>query len=370
MLEADAIEINADRASASLSLNFPQVSWALLQSVYGWAALQYQAWARGEIFVSADRAQTVIIYTDHVLEFWIDDSHYFGGDFYAFRRAPLVIILEPGSHRIDLRLVRDVRAMGGVGEPSINAKLDVRLASGSLELAKDGVLMADVVNGTLASKWASVIVRNSDSRAIEILGIECSDVSFILFIKFKLCKAKGVTVTIFLQADESQESTSIDFQNTDKFIVSAGQTRPIPFRVSLRRLHHSFIKINIRYKPNNTARNASTLTVSQAFTKRSIYHPHKITFLHPGGIISYAILRPPSENATCHSNQNDSLPVLLQLHGAGLEADSDLVTHALDPLPDLCAWVLFPTGVTPWSGDDWRKKQPASFFLITLVVRR
>ena len=194
LLEADAIEINTSGASASLNLNFPQVSWATLQSVYGWAALQYQAWARGEIFVSADRAQTVIIYTDHVLEFWIDDSHYFGGDFYAFRRAPLVIILEPGSHRIDLRLVRDVRAMGGVGEPSINAKLDARLASGPLELAKDGILMADVVNGTLASEWASVIVRNSDSRAIEILGIECSDVSFILFIKFKLCKAKGVTV--------------------------------------------------------------------------------------------------------------------------------------------------------------------------------
>ena len=151
--------------------------------------------------------------------------------------------------------------------------------------------------------------------------------------------------------------------------MSAGQTRPIPFRVSLRRLR-SFIKIDIQYKPNNIAGNASTLTVSQAFTKRSIYHPHKITFLHPGGIVSYAILRPPSENATCHSNQNSSLPVLLQLHGAGLEADSDLVTHALDPLPDLCAWVLFPTGVTPWSGDDWRKKQPASFFLITLVVRR
>lgn len=44
---------------------------------------------------------------------------------------------------------------------------------------------------------------------------------------------------------------------------------------------------------------------------------------------------------------------MLQLHGAGLEAESDLVAHALDSVPDLCAWILFPTGVTPWSGDDW-----------------
>jgi predicted esterase len=30
-----------------------------------------------------------------------------------------------------------------------------------------------------------------------------------------------------------------------------------------------------------------------------------------------------------------------------------MVAHALDSLPDLCAWVVFPTGVTPWSADDW-----------------
>ena len=46
--------------------------------------------------------------------------------------------------------------------------------------------------------------------------------------------------------------------------------------------------------------------------------------------------------------------MLLNFHGAGLEADSDQVRHMLDSVPDLRAWVLFPTGVTPWSGDDWR----------------
>jgi predicted esterase len=30
-----------------------------------------------------------------------------------------------------------------------------------------------------------------------------------------------------------------------------------------------------------------------------------------------------------------------------------MVSGSLDPVSDLCAWVLFPTGVTPWSGDDW-----------------
>ena len=97
------------------------------------------------------------------------------------------------------------------------------------------------------------------------------------------------------------------------------------------------------------------MKVSQTLTKRSIYSPHKITYLHPGGTASYAMLRPPAKNATCSPGKNQSLPILLQLHGAGLEADSDMVAHALDPVSDLCAWVLFPTGVSPWSGDDWRK---------------
>ena len=41
------------------------------------------------------------------------------------------------------------------------------------------------------------------------------------------------------------------------------------------------------------------------------------------------------------------MPILLNLHGAGLEADSHQVRHMLDSAPDLPSWVLFPTGVTP-----------------------
>ena len=86
---------------------------------------------------------------------------------------------------------------------------------------------------------------------------------------------------------------------------------------------------------------------------RTVDSPHKFTYLHPSGIVSYAILRPPSTKAICEVTEL-KLPILLNLHGAGLEAGSDQVRHTLDPVPDLHAWVLFPTGVTPWSGDDWR----------------
>lgn len=56
-------------------------------------------------------------------------------------------------------------------------------------------------------------------------------------------------------------------------------------------------------------------------------------------------------------------PVLLNLHGAGLEADSEQVRHMLDGVEDLPAWTIFPTGGTAWSGDDWRESLPALFGL-------
>lgn len=62
------------------------------------------------------------------------------------------------------------------------------------------------------------------------------------------------------------------------------------------------------------------------------------------------MLRPPSKNVSCYDSVA-KLPVFVALHGAGVEAKD--ATSALDAVPDLCAWILFPTGVTPWSGDDW-----------------
>ena len=79
----------------------------------------------------------------------------------------------------------------------------------------------------------------------------------------------------------------------------------------------------------------------------SSHSPHKITFIHPGGIVSYAILTAPSKKAISGLSPKKRLPILLNLHGAGLEADSHQVRHMLDSVTDLPAWAIFPTGVTP-----------------------
>lgn len=174
-------------AQANLTVGFPDVDWSFLQSVYGWAALQWQAWARGSIGVGGANVKTIALYTDNVLEFYVDGVHYFGGDMYAIRRAPLVLHLEPGDHRVDLRVIRDVRAMGATGEPNAAILLEAAESQkgpsaqenpGGLVVEERSLLVPDMVNRSLlASSLGSMTVRNEGRRRIRIQQIISTEVS-------------------------------------------------------------------------------------------------------------------------------------------------------------------------------------------------
>ena len=170
---------NHETANVGLDLDirFSNIDWASLQAVYGWAALQFQAWARGSIMVDAKSTQAVTLYTDGVLEFRVDGDHHFGGDYYGFRKAPVILQLSPGLHKLDIRLVRDVRAMGAVGPPSIRPLLELRLSLQAAIAVPDQIVVADIVDGTLASPYASLPVRNTGRSAITILSVNGNNVS-------------------------------------------------------------------------------------------------------------------------------------------------------------------------------------------------
>jgi hypothetical protein len=176
-IEATSSATSPTSATAALSISYSNVDWDFLKTIYGWAAVQYQAWARGELHIRGNETQNIILNTAGILEYWIDDQHYFGGDYYSFRRAPPVLHLKPGTHRIDLRLVRDVRAFGGILEPTFDVVVHAQQASGTLELAKPGILMADVVDGQLASPLGSISLRNSGEDDIEVVGFRATNVS-------------------------------------------------------------------------------------------------------------------------------------------------------------------------------------------------
>lgn len=97
-----------------------------------------------------------------------------------------------------------------------------------------------------------------------------------------------------------------------------------------------------------------TVKVSIPVHHASRHDIHKVTHLHPSGIVSYAMLRAPSSRAMCSPNIQGA-PIMVLLHGAGVEAENALVKKAFDAVPEICAWILMPSGVTTWSGDDWRR---------------
>ena len=46
--------------------------------------------------------------------------------------------------------------------------------------------------------------------------------------------------------------------------------------------------------------------------------------------------------------------MIVILHGAGVDVDGDQTRKAFEQWPDLPGWAVVPSGVTGWSGDDWR----------------
>jgi hypothetical protein len=139
--------------------------------------------------------------------------------------------------------------------------------------------------------------------------------------------------------------------------VAPYQIRPLIFRIAGGHASSIELAAVVRYRLH-TEGSVRTLSFRLSFVDKSQSEPQRLTYLHPAGIVSYAILRPPALEAPCVFDQHStSLPILIGLHGAGLEADSEEVRRMLDAADGICAWTLFPSGVTSWSGDDWRKFQ-------------
>jgi hypothetical protein len=175
-----------DVASARLHVAYEHVDWAMLRGAYGWAGSQWQAWARGELVVEGGGervgARPVELWVEHALELCVDGRSVWGGDFFGFQRAPVVLWLVPGRHVVEIRLVRDVRSMGGVDVvPAVDVALEVREVDSVLTVREGSVLVSDVVDGRLPSPLATVSITNAGIEWIQVVDIVCNDVSPILF---------------------------------------------------------------------------------------------------------------------------------------------------------------------------------------------
>ncbi|KMQ47383.1 Alpha/Beta hydrolase fold [Trichophyton rubrum] len=320
------VNSTADPPETILDINLPPDNLTSLQEVYGWDAKQYQAWARGTLTVSKSNS-VVALYTDRIWEYRIDNKSYFGGDFFGFRRAPLLLDLSPGTHTVDLRVVRDVRALGAVGEPYINVTHIAQELSKTLIVDKKSILVADVVENRLISPYASVTLHNTMGNPVDVVGI----------------KEDGTQAASF----------SLNMLNNHVKLEGA-QSRAIGFTIEAKDKTNvpSSVSLYFEYTAPGSSSVQRTQPMTITFTRRKLPEVQQNTFRLPGGVVSYATMRPPT-SLECNKNKGAKLPVLLGLHGAGQAASDEIIRTMLDGVSDICAWTLFPSGVTPWSGDDW-----------------
>lgn len=240
----------------------------------------------------------------------------------------MVLHLKSGKHRIDVRLVREVRAMGGVGEPRVTTQLSLTRSPGGLQAVLHiggGVMISDFIgdekNAVLASPHASITIRNDAKHDIHVFAVESTP---------NACVA----------------------QLSKKITLVPGQTRPVILHISCSHNPQDWqMDFKTRYQVSGEDQDHE-LSILHDPQIRRWGEPHKVTFMHPAGIVSYAMLRSPSKHVAA-AKPHESLPILLSLHGAGVEAELDTARNEFEPMPDLPTWVLFATGGTAWSGDDW-----------------
>jgi hypothetical protein len=123
------------------------------------------------MYLSGPNHQAVAIFTDGILELTIDGQRHFGGDFYSYRRAPLILNIAPGEHLVELRLLRDVRALGGQGDPTINVVVEIEIRHSMLNIAEQSLLIPEATGWRLGSTWASINVQNNAPEWVEVLSI-------------------------------------------------------------------------------------------------------------------------------------------------------------------------------------------------------
>jgi hypothetical protein len=180
LVRSNVTSLRPNQSKTEIVVSFPEVDWDFLQSIYGWSALQYQAWVRGTLHLNGPIDQTVAIFMDGVLEVSIDSRRHFGGDFYSYRRAPLILELAPGDHIIEFRLIRDVRALGGHGVPAVNMVFETQIQHEVLLVDESSLLISETTNRRLGGAWATVNVQSNTAEWVEIICISSPDVSVCL----------------------------------------------------------------------------------------------------------------------------------------------------------------------------------------------
>ncbi|WWC89334.1 uncharacterized protein L201_004255 [Kwoniella dendrophila CBS 6074] len=352
-----------------LDISYPEIKWDQLRSDHGWASLQYQSILRNTITIPQvspeDQSKTAIqIDVIQGVEYaFIPSSsssssvkdiqspiEWYTGDIYAFAETPTgtkdllnkisnfarSISLVPGEYIILVRAMYEIRMFGDPG-PGIPPVIKLKIVAESDNFDEVEVIeglgeIPDVINGWFMGGWFSTAMRvSANSKNVEVIGVESS-----------FCKL--VHLSIPKTAN-----------------ISSGQIRPISVKVKqIGPLPECTKSINIKLKVK-IGDKEKEITWHPTFkhiltSEEDPISPFKITFASPSvqfGIpasVSHAMIVPPPNPQSKSNTEGNLPPVLLALHGAGVDITEPEYIDAVPSIPDY--WTVLPTGRNEW-GEDW-----------------
>lgn len=367
---------NATAARHSISISYPRdaIDWIGARDTAGWAALQWQglAWTKLDIrhrgskrplalsvdvrgaiqFATVPRDEA---FTPGHFQWHLANYYSYDGD-----HIPHLIALDeqPGDYWFIVRPLYEVRVFGGFPpDTTPTVDLDVRLTlieSSSRHhlptvITQGHLCIApDVVEGRLASPYFSVALRNDDAgETWRIIDIHETYEQEPVFARLSLLRPP----------DEPSRAAAA--------LVHPLQTTKVGFKAEAGRAMEALassgeisVKLGLLIADQSGQEHVLIFTLSLGCVREPLsldeHFSYRYTYLSKSCLgPHYAIVVPPRQwSQEGASNEQHQQPVIVALHGAGVETDSPFWRTSL-PRHSTC-WIVLPTGLTPW-GLDWQQ---------------
>ncbi|KAN0064402.1 hypothetical protein ACQY0O_002600 [Thecaphora frezii] len=389
-LRADVVQHNDSsffRVDQTLQVGYPEIPWKTVRASAGWASLQWQMVAYADLTVAPHDEPTLqhgglvmAISMDKVSEFAIVPAQDFeqdhltsvpcwhNGDWYSYiktasntgdttngRRLPdshHLIQFVPGEYKVLVRSMYEIRIFADPREADPQIKLGITF-SGTPALSRPKRPLVElsaisthtnvpnIVGGWMAGWGVSFGVRNYEGQAwflvhdIELVGEAKTVFDALLPKPIRLAPGQSRQVPVKLT-----------------------QLRPLNKSIDSIRLRVSISPVNLdKLSPDPDNRSIASMEISLKLQQRPAFYNEPspnvmdraftFSYLARDSTLQVAAAIPPQiATSESLSSQNLAPPLILALHGAGVDVRNHGFASNFHRQNE--SWIIQPTGRTPW----------------------
>jgi len=369
----------------SLTVEYPDVDWPWVRKSAGWSSLQWQMVAVTDLFIGSDET-AVAITMDKTAEFAIvpqsdfksnatmlDDTatiDWYTGDWYsyipAFSKEDVVapelpishhlLHLDKGAYKLLVRSMYEIRIFGDPdngGSENPKMTLGIDIAARVLDNIAPAELIEvhidphhsnvpHVVGGNVAGWGLSFAVRNvspNDTYTLQdvdiadpMTGTASPPLKAELGLALSVAPLQTVLVPVKITQDFALDATT---SYIDLALRLRSASDPSGTTIT------KPVRIPIIHKP----------AFWEASSSDDDHNAYMYSYLAPDHTVQLAAATPPKRANRALTGQGPLPPLILTLHGAGVDIRDLFFSNSIQKQND--SWSILPTGRTPW-GYDWQ----------------